>query len=121
MHWKIRGDRPIYQQIVEQLIEQVASGKLLPGDKVMPVRDLATEAGVNPNTMQRALTELERRELFFTQRTSGRYVTEDKEMIKNLRDEIAAERISEFLERMNQLGFDSGEVVALLKKQSGGE
>ena len=60
MQWQLRGDRPIYQQIMEKLTEQIVSGQLNAGDKVPPVRELAAQAGVNPNTMQRALTELER-------------------------------------------------------------
>lgn len=121
MQWQLQGDRPIYQQIVEKLTIEVASGKLAPGEKVMPVRDLATQAGVNPNTMQRALIELERRNLFYTHRTSGRYVTEDKQMIESLRKDIASERIVDFLERMGQLGFERDEIIALIKKQVGGE
>ena len=76
MQWQLRGDRPIYQQLMEQLTEQIVSGQLGAGDKVPPVRELAAEAGVNPNTMQRALADLEREGLMYTNRTSGRYVTE---------------------------------------------
>ena len=65
----------------EKLTEQIVSGQLAAGEKVPPVRELAAQAGVNPNTMQRALAEMEREGLMFTNRTSGRYVTEDREMI----------------------------------------
>ncbi len=117
MQWQLRGDRPIYQQLVEQLTERIVSGQLAAGDKVPPVRELAAEAGVNPNTMQRALADLEREGLMHTNRTSGRYVTEDREMIEKIREQIASDRISEFLVGMNQLGFGIEEIVRLLKKQ----
>lgn len=116
MQWQLRGDRPIYQQLVEQLTERIVSGQLMMGEKVPPVRELAAEAGVNPNTMQRALADLEREGLMHTNRTSGRFVTEDKEMIAKIREQIAGERISEFLVGMNQLGFGIEEIVRLLKK-----
>ena len=102
MQWQLRGDRPIYQQLMDRLTEQIVSGQLGAGDKVPPVRELAAEAGVNPNTMQRALADLEREGLMYTNRTSGRYVTEDKEMIAKIREQIASERISEFLAGMSQ-------------------
>ena len=81
MQWQLRGDRPIYQQIMEKLTEQIVSGQLNAGDKVPPVRELAAQAGVNPNTMQRALADLEREGLMHSNRTSGRYVTEDRRMM----------------------------------------
>ena len=93
MQWQLRGDRPIYQQIMEKLTEQIVSGQLNAGDKVPPVRELAAQAGVNPNTMQRALADLEREGLMHSNRTSGRYVTEDRSMIAQIREQIADERI----------------------------
>ena len=74
---------------MEKLTEQIVSGQLAAGEKVPPVRELAAQAGVNPNTMQRALAEMEREGLMFTNRTSGRYVTEDREMIGKVREQIA--------------------------------
>ncbi|WP_283673777.1 GntR family transcriptional regulator [Butyricicoccus sp. Marseille-Q5471] len=121
MQWQLRGDRPIYQQLMEQLTEQIVSGQLLPGDKVPPVRELAAEAGVNPNTMQRALADLEREGLLYTNRTSGRYVTEDKSMIDAVREQIAADRIADFMNSMRQLGFTKEGIVKLLEKSSMGE
>ena len=117
MQWQLRGDRPIYQQLVEILTEQIVSGQLAAGDKVPAVRELAAQAGVNPNTMQRALADMEREGLMYTNRTSGRYVTEDKEMIEKIREQIASDRIAEFLAGMNQLGFTEQEIVTLLEKR----
>ncbi|WP_373164173.1 GntR family transcriptional regulator [Agathobaculum sp. Marseille-P7918] len=119
MQWQLRGDRPIYQQLVEILTEQIVSGQLAAGDKVPAVRELAAQAGVNPNTMQRALADMEREGLMHTNRTSGRYVTEDKEMIQKIREQIARDRIAEFLAGMSQLGFSEQEVYRLLEKRQG--
>ena len=116
MQWQLRGDRPIYQQIMEKLTEQIVSGQLNAGDKV---RELAAQAGVNPNTMQRALADLEREGLMHSNRTSGRYVTEDRSMIAQIREQIADERISEFLAGMSQLGFTEQEILSLLEKRHG--
>ena len=121
MQWQLREDRPIYQQLMERLTEQIVSGALTAGAKVPPVRELAAEAGVNPNTMQRALADMERAGLMFTNRTSGRYVTEDTEMIARVREQIAGERITEFLSGMSKLGFSEEEIVALLEKRRGEE
>ncbi len=121
MQWQLQGDRPIYQQLVEQLTERIVSGGLRAGDKVPPVRELATEAGVNPNTMQRALADMEREGLLYTNRTSGRYVTEDSMLIEKVREQIADERIAAFLTGMRQLGFSAQEVAALLVKHKGEE
>ena len=119
MQWQLRGDRPIYQQLVEILTEQIVSGQLAAGDKVPAVRELAAQAGVNPNTMQRALADMEREGLMYTNRTSGRYVTEDKEMIQKIREQIASDRIAEFLAGMSQLGFSEQEGYSLLEKRQG--
>lgn len=116
MIWTLKGDRPIYQQLVEQITMQVVSGVLQPGEKVLPVRELATEAGVNPNTMQRALAELEREGLLYSNRTSGRYVTEDAKMITTIREDLAADRIRDFLSAMTQLGFNETETVSFIEK-----
>ena len=121
MQWQLRGDRPIYQQLMERLTEQSVSGQLGAGEKVPPVRELAAEAGVNPNTMQRALADLEREGLMYTNRTSGRYVTEDKMLIQKVREQIASDRIAEFMAGMNQLGFTEQEIVDLLEKRRGEE
>ena len=82
MAWNLDSDRPIYAQILERIQRQIVSGEYAPGTKIPSVRELAAQAGVNPNTMQKALSELERSGLVVTMRTSGRVVTEDMEMIK---------------------------------------
>lgn len=81
MKWQISNDAPVYAQLIEQIQVGIASGVFAPGERLPSVRDLATEAGVNPNTMQRALAELERQGLVYSQRTAGRFVTEDHKMV----------------------------------------
>ena len=82
MAWQFRNDIPIYTQLIAQIQQRIVSGALLPGERLPSVRDLAAEAGVNPNTMQRAMMEMEREELVYSQRTAGRFVTEDGERIR---------------------------------------
>lgn len=115
MAWTLDADRPIYSQIVEILSMQIISGVYPPGAKVPSVRELAASAGVNPNTMQKALQELERQGLMITQRTTGRNVTEDVEMIQTVRRNLAAGQVQEFLQKMKEMGFETREILDLLK------
>jgi GntR family transcriptional regulator len=117
MAWNLSGDRPIWLQLMEGIQVGIVSGKYPPGTRLPSVRDLAAEAAVNPNTMQKALTELERSGLVYSQRTSGRFITEDGKMIQDLKNQMASEQIREFLERMERLGFTRAEVLSLMKGQ----
>ena len=90
MPWDLDNDRPIYVQLMEKIRLDIMSGVYRPGDKLPSVRDLALDAAVNPNTMQKALSELERNGLVYSQRTSGRFITEDENMLKQLKTELAA-------------------------------
>lgn len=121
MAWNLSSDRPIYAQILEVIQLRIIVGQYKPGEKIPSVRELAAEAGVNPNTMQKALTELERSGLVMAQRTSGRMVTENKEMIREIRNQLACEQVQEFVNKMKELGFDRDEIVTLLKQAEGGE
>ena len=93
MEWKLDGDAPIWAQIVENVRLGIASGQFSPGERLPTVREMALEAGVNPNTVQRALSELERQGLVYSQRTSGRFVTEDAAAVAAVRGELAEEKI----------------------------
>lgn len=117
MAWQFRNDIPIYTQLIAQIQQKIVSGALLPGERLPSVRDLAAEAGVNPNTMQRAMMEMEREELVFSQRTAGRFVTEDAERIRRLRETLAREKVKEFLEGMYLLGFRQEEIMAFVEKE----
>ena len=121
MAWNLNSDRPIYAQILERIQMQIVSGVYQPGTKIPSVRELAADAGVNPNTMQKALAELERSGLVMTQRTSGRVVTEDLNMIKETRNQLAGEQVKDFLNRMKDLGFNKEDIIDLLIKETGGE
>ena len=119
MAWTLDSDRPIYAQILERIQMQIVSGVYQPGDKLPSVRELAMQAGVNPNTMQKALSELERSGLIITQRTSGRNVTEDMDMIKETRRQLAGERIRDFLKKMQELGFEREDIIAMIQETKG--
>lgn len=112
MDWNFRNDQPIYSQLTQRLTEAIVSGIYAPGEKLPSVRELAVEAGVNPNTVQRALSELD---LVFSQRTAGRFVTENENMIANAKLRIADERVGEFLHSMKTLGCTRDEVIALIQ------
>lgn len=116
MAWQFEHDRPIYTQLLEQIRIHIISGTYPAGNKLPSVRDLASEAAVNPNTMQKALSELERSGLIYSQRTSGRFVTEDLGMIQDLKQELAKEKVKEFFEQMTQLGMTQEETRALIEK-----
>lgn len=114
MQWELDSERPVYIQLIEQIQAGIISGYFKPGDKLPSVRDLAAEAFVNPNTMQKALAELERTGLIYTNRTSGRFITSDEEMIKKLRTMSAKELVEDFLARMQQLGFSPQDTLTLV-------
>ena len=115
MEWNFRSDQPIYSQLTQRLTEAIVSGIYAPGEKLPSVRDLALEAGVNPNTVQRALADLERDGLVFSQRTAGRFVTEDVSMLENAKLRLADQCVESFLSEMAKLGCGRDEVIALLQ------
>ena len=121
MAWDLDADRPIYAQLVERIQMQIVSGQYSPGSKLPSVRDLAAIAAVNPNTMQKAFAELERSGLIITQRTNGRTVTEDEEMIRKIRAELAREHVDMFFAKMKELGYSEQDAVDLVKKKYEGE
>lgn len=114
MPCNLDSSRPIYLQIIERVQMDIITGRYQPGDKLPSVRDLAQEAAVNPNTMQKALSELERSGLIYSQRTSGRFITEDKELIHQMKKELAAAEVSAFVAHMKQLGITPEEIRQLL-------
>ena len=117
MPWQFRNDLPIYTQLIAQIQQRIVSGALLPGERLPSVRDLAAEAGVNPNTMQRAMMEMEREELVHSQRAAGRFVTEDGERIRRLRESLARDQVKDFLEGMFQLGFQLEEILTFVQTE----
>jgi DNA-binding transcriptional regulator YhcF (GntR family) len=114
MSWDLKSDRPIYSQLIEQIEIKICSGIFTPGSKLPSVRELAQEAAVNPNTMQKALSILEEDGLLYTNRTSGRFITEDTKMIQQAKQKLAQDQISEFLEKMKSLGFGKTETLSII-------
>jgi DNA-binding transcriptional regulator YhcF (GntR family) len=115
MVWQLDTDRPIYAQLIEQISLRILTGEYPTGSRLPSVRDIAAEAAVNPNTMQRALAELERDGLVYSVRTSGRFITEDQEKIAEMKDKMAREIIKGFLSKMNGLGYDNEEAVRIMQ------
>ena len=115
MEYQFTNDKPIYLQLVDRFKAQIISGEYAEGSRLESVRDLALKVKVNPNTMQKALSELERMGLVRTERTSGRFITDDSEMINTMRKELAENEISAFLEKMKSLGFDKKEVIKIIQ------
>ena len=111
MEWDIRNDQPIYTQLIQQVTLAILSGTFPCGGRLPPVREMAAEAGVNPNTMQRALAELERTGL----RTAGRFVTEDAAVIDSAKQELAHQQVGAFLRRMERMGYDREQTAQLVR------
>ena len=115
MNFEFDNNVPIYIQLVEGLKIQIISGKLKPGDRLPSVRDLALSTKVNPNTMQKALQELENLGLIYTERTNGKFVTNDKKLIEKYKEKFAKEKVNNYFKSMNELGFSKEEAINYLK------
>lgn len=111
MDWQFKPGQPIYTQIIEQMKLGIARGVFRPGERIPTVRELALEAAVNPNTMQRALAELEREGLFYTERTSGRFVTEEGEALNRMRKELVEDFIGELFANLEKMGMSREEIA----------
>lgn len=123
MNWKFAGDRPVYQQIMALIRGGILTGELSPGQKIPSVRDLAAQAQVNPNTVQRALTELEREGLLVSGGTSGRRVTEDAVVLKEMKEQTITELARECAEKFRVFGLSPAQAaqrLMLLEEQEEG-
>ena len=116
MEWIFKNGIPIYTQIIDEMTMRIASGAYQPGEKLPSVRDLAMGAGVNPNTMQRALAELERRGLVFSERTSGRFVTKEDGVLKELHEDLAKKYFEELAEKLRKIGMTGEEIAGAVKR-----
>lgn len=116
MKYEFNNNVPIYLQIIEEIKDRIIAGVFKPGHKLDSVRSMAAEFEVNPNTIQRALSELESQHLVYSQRTRGRFVTEDTRMIKVLRHKMAVSEIKNAVERLKLLGFDSDEIEQIFRE-----
>ncbi|MBU3136163.1 GntR family transcriptional regulator [Clostridium gasigenes] len=116
MPWEFKDDRPIYLQLIEQIELKIISGLYKAGGRLPSVRDMASEASVNPNTMQKALSELEKTGIVQSQTTSGRFITDDIRKIEKLKKYLATEQSEKFLRSMESIGFNKEESIIILKE-----
>ena len=116
MEWQIDNNKPVYIQLVEQLKMKIISGEIELDSKLDSVRNLASDAMVNPNTMQKALAELERQGFVYSKRTSGRFVTDDKDLIDTERKKLVKENVKKSLETLINLGYTDEEIISLVKE-----
>ena len=116
MPWDISSEKSVYLQLIDIIKQKIMSGEYQPGQRLPSVRELAADAAVNPNTMQRALTELEREGLLYTQRTNGRFVSEDAGMIEGIRMSGVEQKARDFYREMVQNGLSAEEIRGLLEK-----
>lgn len=119
MSWTFKSDQPIYSQIVERIQIRIVKGTYPPGSRLPSVRELALEAGVNPNTVQRAYADLEQNGFLRTERTNGKFVTDDHDMLRRLRMELSKGYIEELFEKMTGLGFTRQEIIEAIEAQRG--
>lgn len=117
MSWELKSDRPIYAQIIEKVQVLICTGTYPAGSRMPSVRELAQEATVNPNTMQKALSQLEEMGLIVTYRTSGRSVTEDTTLIQTVKDNLAKNGVAFFMDTMQELGYKKEETLTLVTEQ----
>ncbi len=116
-----KSDIPIYLQIIEQFKISIVKGDLLPGEKLDSVRDLAINIGVNPNTMQRALQELEKEGLFYSDRTSGRFITEKEGLVNQLKEELSNKFMNNLFENLKKIGMNDKEIIEAVRDWKGDE
>ncbi len=119
IQFKFDNERPIYLQLVEQLRVAIVSGAYAAGSRLPSVRELAVMAKVNPNTMQKALIELESDRLIFTERTNGKYVTKDQSLLDKYRAELAADIVQKYTSDMAKIGITYAESIKYLKQLGG--
>lgn len=119
MKFDFNNNIPIYIQIVEQIKTDIVAGKFKPGERLPSVRDFATESKVNPNTMQKALVELEESGLVFTERTNGKFITHDTSLINFYKQKYAEELTLTYLKRMYDIGYSLGEISKQIEQLGG--
>ena len=119
MEFNFDNERPIYIQLVELIRIKIVSGEFQRGQKIPSVRELALAMKVNPNTMQKALVELEDEKLIYTERTNGKYVTEDEKLIEKVKNELAKEKVENYINSMNSIGISFDEAIKYLQELGG--
>lgn len=116
MSWKFTSDKPIYMQLIDHIKLDIMAGRYEPGGKIQSVRELALEASVNPNTMQKAMSVLEQSGLIYSNRTSGRFITDDEDMINSLKTNLANAYCEDFISKIRQIGYANDEIKDIVNK-----
>lgn len=116
MSWSFSNDKPIFQQLEDRIVLEIISGRYMPGSKLEPVRELALTAGVNPNTMQRALADIENTGIIYTKRGDGRYVTENSQKIDEIRNRYVLKKTGDFIASVKALGLDEDGIVKAVRE-----
>ena len=119
MDYIFNNEKPIYLQLVEKIRVEIVSGKLKSGERLPSVRELALTVKVNPNTMQKALAELENEGLVYTERTNGKFVTTNKQLIEKVKKELAEEKVNKYLNDMGNIGISYDEALTYLQELGG--
>lgn len=119
MEYLFDNERPIYVQLVEIIKLDILAGKLKKGERIPSVRELALKMKVNPNTMQKALVELEEEKLIYTERTNGKYVTKNEKLIQELKNKLAKEKAKEYIRDMKKIGIEPKEAIQYLQELGG--
>ena len=119
MDFNFDNERPIYLQLIDLLRIEIISGKLKKGEKIPSVRDLSLSLKVNPNTLQKALMELEKERLIYTERTNGKFVTDDSRLIEKVKREIAKDKVNNYIKSMNSIGISFEDAIKYLKELGG--
>ena len=109
------NSQPIFRQIIDQILLSIATGELAPGGKVAPVRDMALEYNVNPNTMQKSLAKLEEMGYMYTERTSGRYITQDLALIEGLKIKLPTQITEKYVQDMLECGTAPEDIIGYVK------
>ena len=117
MNFNFDNERPIYIQLVDNIKILIVSGKYMEGSRLPSVRDLSMEYRVNPNTMQKALTELEDMKLIYTERTNGKFVTTNKKLIEKIKNDLAKEKVRKYLYDMNSIGINNKDAIKYLNEE----
>jgi len=113
------NERPIYIQLIDKIRIDIVSGKLKASERLPSVRDLALTSKVNPNTIQKALMELEKEGLIYTESTNGKYVTENKKLIESIKKRIAKDNASKYLKEMDNIGISYEDAIRCLQEIGG--
>ena len=116
---EFQASKPIYMQIVDKITNEIVQGKKLPGEKLLSVREMAVQMGVNPNTIQRTYSELERLNIVETRRGQGTFVSDNTALMKELGRNMQDEIIKSFIQKMEEIGVDKRHLVQLLQQYLG--